>query len=341
MSVGIVKRLTTAILAAAALWGEMAQAQTKTGTTILQFLAIEPSARLAAMGNAGVAIHDDIQSIYYNPGALGWMSEGAVQLTHGLWFADIQYDYAAVALPLGELGNVLLAVTTLNSGDMDVRTVDRPLGTGERFSVRDVGINLGYGRQVTDRFAAGIQVNWANETIWNSSVNLFTGSIGTTYRLADNGLTLGASLLNVGTRGRFDGRDLAIQYDQDPDRNGDNSTLPATQFTDEFPVPITFRVGLAYPRQTSARSRLLITADALHPSDNTESMDLGWEWTWREAFSIRGGYQNLYQRDSDFGLTTGVGVRGGIGGRHFQVDYGWAYHAFLQEVHRFTVTLAL
>lgn len=341
MSVGTVKRSTTAILAAAALWGEMAQAQTKTGTTILQFMAIEPSARLAAMGNAGVAIHDDIQSIYYNPGALGWMSEGAVQLTHGLWFADIQYDYAAVALPLGELGNVSLAVTTLNSGDMDVRTVDRPLGTGERFSVRDVGINLGYGRQVTDRFAAGIQVNWANETIWNSSVNLFTGSIGTTYRLADNGLTLGASLLNVGTRGRFDGRDLAIQYDQDPDRNGDNSTLPATQFTDEFPVPITFRVGLAYPHQTSARSRLLITADALHPSDNTESMDLGWEWTWREAFSVRGGYQNLYQRDSDFGLTTGVGVRGGIGGRHFQVDYGWAYHAFLQEVHRFTVTLAL
>lgn len=341
MSVGIVRRRVAAILAAAALWAGEAPAQTKTGTTILQFVAIEPSARLAAMGNAGVAIHDDIQSIYYNPGALGWMSEGAVQFTHGLWFADIQYDYAAVALPMGSLGNVSLAVTTLNSGDMDVRTVERPLGTGERFSVRDVAVNVGYGRQVTDRFAAGLQVNWANETIWNSSVNLFTASIGTTYRLADNGLTLGASMLNIGTNAAFDGRDLAIQYDQNPDVNGDNSTLPATQFTEEFPVPITFRVGLAYPRRLSSRSRLLITADALHPSDNTESLNLGWEWTWREAFSVRGGYQNLYQQDSDFGLTAGVGVQSALGGRHFQVDYGWAYHAFLQEVHRFTFTLAL
>ena len=331
----------TAACMAAALWGGQAPAQTKTGTTILQFVAIEPSARLAAMGNAGVAIHDDIQSIYYNPGALGWMSEGAAQFTHGLWFADIQYDYAAVALPLGNLGNASLAVTTLNSGEMDVRTVERPLGTGERFSVRDVAINLGYGRQITDRFAAGMQVNWANETIWNSSVNLFTGSLGTIYRLADNGLTLGASLLNIGTRAAFDGRDLAIQFDQDPDRNGDNSTLPATQFTDEFPAPLTFRVGLAYPHRVSRQSRLLMTADALHPSDNTESLNLGWEWTWREAFAVRGGYQNLFQRDSDFGLTTGVGIRGALGGRHFHVDYGWAYHAFLQDVHRFTFALSL
>jgi hypothetical protein len=318
-----------------------AHAQSKTGTTIFDFVNIEPAARFSAMGNAGVAVHDDIQAVYYNPGALGWMSDTAVQFTHSLWFANITYDYAAVAAPMGGWGNVGLSVTTLNSGDMDVRTVVRPEGTGERFSVRDLAIGLAYARQITDRFAAGLQINWANETIWNSSADLFTASIGTTYRLSEHGFTLGASLLDIGTHTHFDGRDFAIQFDPDPTRNGDNSTLPANQATDDFPVPIVFRVGVAYPHQLSESSRLLLTADAVHPSDNTESLDLGWEWTWRDAFSVRGGYQDLNQQDAAMGLTVGVGIRSPIGTRNFEVDYAWAYHAYLQEVHRFTFVLAL
>jgi hypothetical protein len=340
MGVPVQRALTTALVLVA-LGGERAAAQTKTGTTILGFLGIEPSARFAAMGNAGVSVPDDIQAIHANPGALGWMSRGAVQFTHGIWFADIQYDYVAAAILLGNWGNASIAVTSLRSGDIDVRTVQQPLGTGERYTVRDVSIGLGYGRQITQRFAAGVQVEWASETIWHSGVDVLTASLGTIYRLSDGGLSLGASLLNVGTRGRFDGDDFAIQYDANPDEAGDNSTLPASQFTDEFAVPVLFRVGLSYPRQVSARSRLLISADAVHPSDNTESLDLGWEWTWRDTLAIRGGYQSLYQRDSEFGLTTGVGVRAGAAGRRFQVDYAWAYHGFLQDVHRFTFQVQL
>jgi hypothetical protein len=336
-----VKRAIIGIGFGAALLADAAAAQTKTGTTILGFLGIEPSARFAAMGNAGGAVADDIQAVHYNPGALGWLGRGAVQFTHGVWFAGIQYDHAALALTLGDWGNASLAVTSLRSGDMEVRTVERPLGTGERFSVRDVAIGLGYGRQITQRFAAGVQLQWASETIWNTGVDLVTASLGTLYRLNDGGLMLGSSLVNVGTRGRFDGRDLAIQFDREPDRYGDNSTLPGSQLTEEFPLPILFRVGLSYPRQVSAQSRLLLSVDALHPSDNTESLDLGWEWTWRDAFSVRGGYQSLYQRDSEFGLTTGLGVRAAAGGRRFQIDYGWAYHAFLEDVHRFTFQLQL
>ena len=336
------KRVLAITVVAAVLGAGDAAAQTKTGTTILNFLGIEPSARFTAMGNAATSITDDIQAVYYNPGALGWMGRGAVQFTHGIWFAGIQYDYAAAALTAGNWGNVSLAVTSLRSGDMPVRTVDQPLGTGEQFSVRDVAIAAGYGRQISERFAAGVRIQWASETIWNTGLDLFTASLGTVYRLTDSGLSLGSSLLNVGTRGRFSGRDLAIQYDRDPDQAGDNSQLPASQFADDFPLPIVFRVGLSYPYQVTPNSRLLFAVDASHPSDNTESLDLGWEWTWRNALSIRGGYQNLSQQDSEFGLTTGVGIRTDTGGgRAFRVDYGWAYHAFLEDVHRFTLQLDL
>jgi hypothetical protein len=318
-----------------------ADAQTKAGTTIGTFVAIEPSARIAAMGNAGVAVYDGVQSVFYNPGALGSLDHLALQFTHSFWFAGIRYDYVAAAIPEGDLGNLFFCVTSLNSGDIAVRTVTQPLGTGENYDVADLSLGAGYGRQITDRFEAGLQLNYITEQIWHSKMHVFTASLGAMYRLSDNGFTLGASLLNFGTKGQFEGRDLSIQWDRDPDVHGDNSALPADQYTDEFPVPILFRVGLSYPRPLSDHSKLLLTVDAFHPSDNTEGMNFGWEWTWKEAFSLRAGYQDLFQQDSEVGLTAGVGFQGALGPRHFLFDYAWAYHLHLQETHRLTFVLLL
>jgi len=325
------------VLAAAAGAGP-AYAQSKTGTTVAQFMGIEPSARIAAMGNAGVALFDGIQAAYYNPAAIGSMLDPAVQFTHSVWFADISYDYVAGGLPLSA-GTLFASVTALNSGEIAVRTVDQPLGTGERYTVSDFALGLGFGRSLTDRFGAGAQVNYINETIWHSSLNVLTFSAGTAYRLMDNGLMIGASLTNFGTKGRYDGRDLAIQYDADPSRYGDNGSLPANQATDAYPVPILFRVGLSLPHQLNRDSRVLVVADASHPNDNTESMSLGGEWSWKNTVALRAGYQNLFQQDSDVGLTLGVGLQGGLGETGFQFDYAWANHDRLQETHRMTLAI--
>ena len=318
-----------------------AAGQSKTGTTIAQFVGIEPSARIAAMGNAGVALNDGIQSVYFNPGALGPLDRTTVQFTHSLWFADIRYDYAALALPVRGWGCFFGSAQVLNSGDIDVRTVEAPLGTGERYTVEDLALSLGFGREITARFGAGVQVNYIGETIWHDNLHVVTFSVGTMYRLSENGLTLGSSLSNFGTKARFTGRDLAIQYDNDPNRFGDNSALPGDQATDDFPVPILFRVGLSYPHAVSDQSKVLLSMDALHPSDDTESVSAGWEWVWKEALAIRAGYQRFQQRDSELGLTAGVGLAGAMGPRRYQFDYAWAYHATLQETHRLTFILML
>src|SRR4030095_5445582 len=128
--------------------------------------------------------------------------------------------YAALAWPAGNIGNFFGSVQTLDSGDMDVRTVEQPLRTGERYSVQDLALGIAYARQITDRFSAGAQMNYLSETIWHSKMHTVTFNFGTLYRLTTSGLMLGASLANFGTNGRFDGRDLEIQYDNDPSRHG-------------------------------------------------------------------------------------------------------------------------
>lgn len=315
-----------------------AAAQSKVGTAMGQFLLIEPSARHAGMGNTGVTSRDDVMSAYYNPAAIGYFDAYAAQFTHALWFADITYDHAAVAIPLGgEWGNLCASVTALNSGDIDVRTVNQPLGTGERYRVSDVSFALGYGRRITPLFSLGIQTHYVQETIWNSSARTFAVSAGTLYRLGDNGLEIGSSLNYFGTSAQYSGRDLALRYDADPDVYGDNSNLPADQSTGRFPVPVLFRVGVAVPGRLGADHQFRLAIDGFHPSDNTESVSLGGEWTYRQLLAIRAGYQNLFMEESELGLTFGTGLRTRVGDTRLRADYAWADHQRLEGTHRITV----
>lgn len=314
-------------------------AQTKTGTTIGQFLLIEPSSRIAAMGNAGVATFDEVAAAYYNPAALGALTQTQVQFTHSLWLADIAYNYAAAGIKLGPNNMLLLSFTSLNSGEIDVRTVEQPLGTGERYTVTNMAVGLGYGQRITDRFSAGLQLSYIQETIWHSSIGAFAINFGTLYQLTHDGLQIGASISNFGTRARYSGRDLRIRYDNDPDKYGDNSNLPGELFTDEFNLPVMFRVGLSYPLSFGEGNQLRLNVDAFHPSDNTESLSFGVEWNFMNIVSLRAGYQNLYQQDSEVGLTLGAGVEYDLLGYSVRFDYAWGDHGRLKETQRFTLGL--
>lgn len=323
------------------LLGSMVLAQSKTGTTVGQFTLIEPSARSAAMGGAGGTSSGEAFAAYYNPGALPALSQSDIQFTYNAWFADITLNYAAATFRLGGAGTVGVFVTHLGSGDINVTTVEQPLGTGERYSVDDLLIGIGYGVQVTDRFSAGIQVNYVNERIWHSSISSFGVNIGTLYQLSSDGLRIGASLVNFGTRNRYTGTDLQIRYDLDPGRYGDNSAIPGEVSTDNFSLPIVFRVGLGYPVKIDGSNTVNLAVDALHPSDNSESVNLGAEWMFRRILALRAGYANLWQRDSEFGLTLGGGLMWDGLGYEIRFDYGWADHKRLGNVQRVTLGIGL
>ncbi|MCB0283815.1 MAG: PorV/PorQ family protein [Calditrichaeota bacterium] len=311
--------------------------QSNTGTTIGQFLLIEPSARYAAMGNTGVASADEITAAYYNPAAIGRLSGTGLQFTHSLWIADITYDYAIAMVDLGELGNLFFNVTALNSGDIDVRTVEQPLGTGEKYTVSNVALGVGYGRRLTDRFSMGVQINYIQETIFHSSLSTVSLSVGTMFDLTRDGLVLGASISNYGLPAAYSGRDLRIQYDLDKDKYGDNSGLPGDVHTEEYPLPVLFRVGLSYPFQITEDHKMQFSVNAYHPNDNTESVSMGMEWEIFKTLALRSGYQNLFLKDSEVGLTAGLGLNVAIAEYQLNLDYAWADFGRLQNTQRFTL----
>ena len=315
-------------------------AQNKTGTTIGQFLKIDPSARASAMANASTSLYGEASSLYYNSASLGRLTNVDIQFTYNQWLADITYDYAVIAVPITNLGTFALQLTSLNSGEIDVRTVEFPKGTGERYSVTNFALGLGFGLMLTDRVSVGLQVSYIQETIWHSSLSTFGLNFGVQYQVEENGLTVGASILNFGPRAGYDGRDLYINYDFNSDKYGDNDLLPAELRTDAYSLPTSFRVGVSYPLIINEDNKVTFAIDAFHPNDNTESISIGSEWQFLNSFSVRGGYRDLFIPDSEAGLVLGAGVRVNVlESYNLRFDYAWADYGRLEQAHRLTISL--
>ena len=77
---------------------------------------------------------------------------------------------------------------------------------------------------------------------------------------------------------RISGKDLNVQHDIDPTIYGNNDQILATLDTDSWPIPLTFKIGLASDVLDIENHRITIAVDALHPSDNDESLNVGMEY---------------------------------------------------------------
>ena len=316
------------------------EAQSKVGTTIGQFLKIEPSSRFVGMGNAGTSLSNEASAAFYNPASLGELQGIDVQFTYNQWLADIKYNYATAAINIDGIGTIALQITSLNSGDIEIRTVEKEKGTGLYYDVTNLSLGLAYGILLTDRVSAGMAVNYIQETIYNTSLVDFSLNFGVQYNTAIEGLRIGASVSNFGPHASYDGRDIYFNYDANTGVHGDNSTLPASLRMGSYSLPTLFRVGASYSMNFAEWNNLIISADAMHSNDNNERLNVGGEWEFLGSFAVRGGYRDLFLKDSEGGLVLGAGAKVGFSGNtEVSFDYAWADYGRLSGTHRFTVGL--
>ncbi|HSP87720.1 MAG TPA: PorV/PorQ family protein, partial [Ignavibacteriaceae bacterium] len=256
------------------------------------------------------------------------------------WLADIKYNYATAAFNIENLGTFALQITSLNSGDIEIRTVERESGSGLFYDVTNLSLGLAYGVLLTDRVSAGIAFNYIQETIYNTSLVNVALNFGVQYQTAIEGLSIGASVSNFGPRSSYDGRDVFLSYDSDPDVHGNHPTLPAELRMGSFGLPTLFRVGLSYSVSITDWNQLIVSSDAMHTNDNTERINLGAEWMFLNSFAVRGGYRDLFLDDLEGGLVLGAGAKVGFAGTtNVSFDYAWADYGRLNNTHRFTVGL--
>ena len=314
---------------------------TKVGTTSAQFLKIGVGAKAIALGGAFVAQASDLSALYWNPAGLGWMTGSAVQLAQTRYLAGIDYSFAAFGTSLGTAGTIAASLIFLDSGEMQVRTEEQPEGTGERFKVQNFAIQLSYSKALTDRFSIGTTVKYIQESIWHSAASAIAFDIGLLFTTPYENLRLGASMANFGPKMQLSGRDILFSTDPNIDQEGNVEIVNAEFLMDQHPLPLVFRIGLAWDAVTFDDHTIVLTTDASHPNDNSEYMNAGIEYAFRRLIAFRAGYRNLFEEDGEQGLTFGAGLNVRLD-RSLRIRFDYAYADFgrLEETHWLSVDLA-
>lgn len=313
----------------------------KVGTTSAQFLKIGVGARAIALGGAFVAEANDLSALYWNPAGLARIQGSEVLMAYTQYLADINYNFAGFGTSLGNLGTISASLIYLDSGEMDVRTTDQPEGTGERFKVQDMALQLSFARALTDRFSIGTTVKYIREQVWHSAASAFAFDIGVLFTTPYDRLRLGANMANFGPKMQMSGRDIIFSQDPGQSQEGNVEIVNAEFLMDAHPLPLLFRVGLAWDAVDLGDHRLVVLSDAAHPNDNSEYINVGAEYSFRGLIAFRGGYRNLFELDGEQGLTLGAGLDLRLD-RSMRVRFDYAYADFgrLEQTHWYTLNLS-
>ena len=312
---------------------------TKMGTSAAQFLKIGVGARAAGMGESFVAVASDGSAIFWNPAGLASLKKNELLLEHNNWIADISFDFGAIVIPTASSGTFALFVAALTMGEMERRTEYEPEGTGELFDAVDLALGVSYATYITQNFAFGMNAKFVKQKIWQETANGFAVDLGIIYHTELEGLSLGMALSNFGSKMQMDGTDLKRFIDIDPNTDGNNTQIIAKLNTEEYDMPLIFRIGLAYDLIKTDFQRITLAFDAISPNDYKEYVNGGLEYSYSDYFFLRGGYKGIGLSDSEVGFSLGGGVNIPFD-ESFQMKVDYAYTDFgrLDNVQRISLS---
>ena len=229
------------------------------------FLRISPAARQVAMGEAAVALADDINLLRYNIGGLGNLHKVMLAANFHNWFEDTQQGGVSLAFP-SKYG--VLGVDFLYFNEGEIEEVDeffrKTGGTGHS---DDIMLTFGYGsylKLLNNNLSLGASVKVLRQTLVGEQSTTLALDVGSQLRLKH--ISVGATVQNIGlSRVKF--YDLA-------------SSLPEI-----------FKLGTAFRLPINESAKLNIAADIGWTSKENLRYFLGGEVDLSDLLALRTGYK--------------------------------------------------
>ena len=304
------------------------------GTSGAQFLKLDVDARSVAMGGANAAITHGAMALYYNPAGIANLDQNSLAFSYTDWIADITYNYLAYARPISGIGNVGIHVAILTMDDMEETTLEQPDGTGDMFGANSWVVGISNAHQLTNRFSFGVTFKYLRESISDLSSGSLAFDVGTIYYTGFRTLRIAMSTRNFGTDTKYAGTELETTLDQDDEPT--TAPVEVRLNTESHPLPLTFRVGIAYDFEFGEDSKLLATLDGYNTRDRGQQGSIGFEYSWQNRLAVRAGYK--IEADEE-GIAAGAGYEFEIPGfGNLGINYAWADLGRLESAHRFSLT---
>jgi hypothetical protein len=297
----------------------------RAGISTAQFLKIGVGGRATAMGDAFVAVANDVSALYWNPAGLTQFSENQVMFAHNQWVVDINHDFIGAVYHLDDENTFGASLTSLSMDEMKVTTEYAPFGTGEYFGFSDLGISVSYSKKMTDQFSFGASVRYIEESLDKLKMRGVMIDLGTYYWTGLGSTRFAVAVTNFGNDLAPDGEVVLVG-------NRTNSEWQS------FSPPTMFRIGFALEPYEDDEHKITTSIQLNHPNDNSENVSLGAEYVWNKMFFARAGYKiNVDEQD----FTFGAGVNVPVSIANISVDYAFANFTRLGSAHRFSITFGL
>lgn len=245
------------------------------GESGLAFLKHGFGARNIAMGDFGVASANDLTALNYNP-ALLVENKSQLNFSHNSLFQDMSSEmlgvsFSAFGLPFA------VGVNTTSVTGIEVRTM--PGEADGTFDAHYFYGSLSSAYAITEKLAAGATVKYIYESMYSDEATGLAFDIGLAYKNLVNGLTLGASLKNIGSM---------------------NSLR-----SESTELPNDLSIGASYDFMLSDFRLTATGGFQEYLKESKAHAHFGGEVSYKENFALRIGYLSGYDSKN---ISTGFGV---------------------------------
>ena len=283
------------------------------------FLRNDYGARAAALGGSFVSMVNDPNVIFYNPSALATIEHQQMSVGFFKHLLDINSGHASYAQEIPGLGFVGAGIVYINYGEF-TRTdeIGSKLGT---FSANELALSLGYAGDLAPEVRYGANVKFIYSGIAEATSTAMAIDLGALYLLPEQRLTIGVSLLNLGSQ--------LNPY-----------------FATRENLPVDFKIGATIePEHLPMLLNLnfhKLNEDQGDFLTRFRSFSLGGEFIASDAVRLRVGYNNERRRDLKIGTSAGLAglsFGGGFATEVYKIDYAYNSYGKIGSLHRISVGL--
>jgi hypothetical protein len=264
----------------------------RVGSAGASHLLINPWARSAAYGDAGISTVNGLEATYINIAGLAFTDKTQIKFNYSNWMgnAGIGMNSAGIALRISEQDVIAVSVQSLNFGDIAITTVSNPEGDIGFFSPRANIFNVGYARAFSQSIYGGINFKVISENISNLKASGMAIDAGIRYVTGEQDqLKFGIALKNVGPVMRYKGDGLAQQVTY----LSTGFVASLEQRSAAFEMPSLLSIGGSYDFIFNENNKLTtafgFTANSFSKDQYRIGLDYGMT-TGKAAFNFRAGY---------------------------------------------------
>lgn len=183
-------------------------------TTAIPFLSITPDSRSGGMGDAGVAISPDANSIHWNPSKLVFIeNKMGFALSYSPWLAkiinDMSLSYLSGYYKISKEQAIAVSLRYFDLGEIFFTDDDNnPQGN---FNPKEFAIDATYARMLSENFSLGITIRYVNSNLTGhfqtasieaKPANTVATDVSAFYKINTKigNLAFGGNLSNIGAK---------------------------------------------------------------------------------------------------------------------------------------------